>query len=292
MMHGKLAAGMTLVLAVLATKDAAAERPKFVREMMTIEGHRLARNKKTHQIEGRKQVVEVAVYRPADGLRHPAVVYLHGGSMNFADPVMMEFHAEMAGRGLVVLAPHYLLNGTGWHQWQESAEKTVSLAASLASVDPGHIGMSGLSMGGQIGLSVAARDPRIKAVAEYFTAWPGGLPDEPISDLPPVLLLNGTADPVIPFAKAMVLDEILKEHGCRSIATSIKGWATVSAPPPPSTTDLTGRPRFSAGTSESPGRPGLLSPSPPRAKARLRIRPSIRAKTTSPQPGRRDVVDA
>ena len=156
--------------------------------------------------------VDVAVYRPNDGLKHPAVVYLHGGGMSFADPLMERFHIELASRGLVVLAPHYLLDGTGWPHWHESAVNTVTLAASLPSVDPDRIGMSGLSMGGQIGLSTAARDPRIKAVAEYFTAWPGTLPDEPIANLPPVLLLNGTADPIIPLEAALVLDTILEAH--------------------------------------------------------------------------------
>ena len=203
---------MALIFAGLATSSGAAERPRVVREAMTIESHKLVGDKATRTVEACPQIVDVAVYRPDDGLKHPAIVYLHGGGMSFADPSMERFHIELASRGLVVLAPHYLLNGTGWPHWHESAVNTVTLAASLPSVDPDRIGMSGLSMGGQIGLSTAARDPRIKAVAEFFTAWPGSLPDEPIDKLPPVLLLNGTADPIIPFDVALVLDEILKEH--------------------------------------------------------------------------------
>jgi acetyl esterase/lipase len=209
----RIAAGMALISAGLAAPCDAAERPKVVREAMTIESHKLVRDKVTKKLESPKKIIDVAVYRPNDGLKHPAIVYLHGGGMSFADPLMDRFHVELASRGLVVLAPHYLLNGTGWPHWHESAVNTVTLAASLPSVDPDHIGMSGISMGGQIGLSTAARDPRIKAVAEFFTAWPGTLPDEPIADLPPVLLLNGTADPIIPFDKAMALDAILRAHG-------------------------------------------------------------------------------
>ena len=213
----RIAAGMALALAGLAAHCSAAERPTVVREAMTIESHRMVINNSRTAQEPREFVsrlmpVDVAVYRPNDGLKHPAVVYLHGGGMSFADPVMDRFHVELASRGIVVLAPHYLLDGTGWPHWHESAVNTVTLAASLASVDPDHIGMSGISMGGQIGLSTAARDPRIKAVAEYFTAWPGSLPDEPVANLPPVLLINGTADPIIPLGAALVLDQILKEH--------------------------------------------------------------------------------
>ena len=208
----RIVAGTALIFVGLSTSSGAAERLKVVREAMTIESHKLVGNKITRTLESCKQIVDVAVYRPNDGLKHPAIVYLHGGGMSFADASMERFHTELANRGLVVLAPHYLLNGTGWPHWHESAVNTVTLAASLPSVDPDRIGMAGLSMGGQIGLSTAARDPRIKAVAEFFTAWPGSLPDEPIAQLPPVLLLNGTADPIIPFDVALELDEILKEH--------------------------------------------------------------------------------
>ena len=213
----KIAVRAALVVGCSSAVVEAAERPKVVREAMTIESHRMVHSDSGTGLHPNKRVsrlmpVDVAVYRPNDGLKHPAVVYLHGGGMSFADPVMDRFHTELASRGLVVLAPHYLLDGTGWPHWHESAVNTVTLAASLPSVDADHIGMAGLSMGGQIGLSTAARDPRIKAVAEFFTAWPGSLPDEPIAKLPPVLLLNGTADPIIPFHLAMDLDEILKEH--------------------------------------------------------------------------------
>jgi dienelactone hydrolase len=207
-----ITAGMVLAIAGLAAPCGAGERPKVVREARTVESYSMARNKATRTLERHKQTINVAVYRPNDGQKHPAIVYLHGGGMSFADPLMDRFHFELASRGLVVLAPHYLLDGTGWPMWHETAIKTVDLAESLPSVDADRIGMSGLSMGGQIGLSTAARDKRIKAVGSYFTAWPGTLPGEPIADLPKVLLLNGTVDPIIPLDAALVLDGLLKDN--------------------------------------------------------------------------------
>ena len=212
MRNRRFAVSLALLIAGLPSSSGAAEESNFVREAMTVESHKLVGDKATRTLETLPQIVDVAVYRPDDGLKHPAIVYLHGGGMSFADTSMQRFHIELARRGLVVLAPHYLLNGTGWPHWHETAVNTVTLAASLPSVDPESIGMAGISMGGQIGLSTAARDPRIKAVAEFFTAWPGSLPDEPIDKLPPVLLLNGTADPIIPFDVALVLDDILTAH--------------------------------------------------------------------------------
>ena len=254
MRNRRFAVSLALLIAGLPSSSGAAEESNFVREAMTVESHKLVGDKATRTLETLPQIVDVAVYRPDDGLKHPAIVYLHGGGMSFADTSMQRFHIELARRGLVVLAPHYLLNGTGWPHWHETAVNTVTLAASLPSVDPESIGMAGISMGGQIGLSTAARDPRIKAVAEFFTAWPGSLPDEPIDKLPPVLLLNGTADPIIPFDVALVLDDILTAHHLPLSATSTKAWATDSVPPPPSTTASSGRPPSSAAESMGPGR--------------------------------------
>jgi acetyl esterase/lipase len=205
-------ATVALVVSGMAATSGPAEEVKVVREMLTIESHKLVGNKATMRLETLPQTVDVAVYRPDDDQKHPAVVYLHGGGMSFADPSMVRFHMELVRRGLVVLAPHYLLDGTGWPHWNETAVNTVTLATSLPSVDPDRIGMAGISMGGQVGLSTAARDPRIKKVAEFFTAWPGSLPDEPIDKLPPVLLLNGTIDPIIPLEAALELDGILTER--------------------------------------------------------------------------------
>jgi dienelactone hydrolase len=194
----RIAAGLALGFAGLSAPCEAAEGSRVVQEALSFES-------------GGK-VIDTAVFRPNDDGKHPTVIYLHGGGFSFEDPVMARFNTELAKRGLVVLAPHYLLNRTGYYDWQKTATNAVTFALTLPSVDPDHIGMSGISMGGQTVLSAAARDRRVKAVAEFFTAWPGSLPDEPIAALPPVLLLNGTADPVIPFDKAMVLDQILKEH--------------------------------------------------------------------------------
>ena len=106
MRNQRIPAGIALIFAGLATSSGAAERPQVVREAMTIESHQLVGDKATRTVETRPQIVDVAVYRPDDGLKHPAIVYLHGGGMSFADPSMERFHVELASRReLVVLAP-------------------------------------------------------------------------------------------------------------------------------------------------------------------------------------------
>jgi dienelactone hydrolase len=195
----RIAAGLALIFTGLATPCGAAEMSRVVQEAL--------------KLESGGKVYDVAVFRPNDDARHPAIVYLHGGGFSFEDPLMVRFNTELAKRGLVVVAPHWLVSGSSAKDWQTLSKEIVTFAASLPNADPEQIGMSGISLGGQLGLSAAARDRRIKAVAEFFTSWPGSLPDEPIADLPKVLLLNGTADPIIPVDWATMLDGILKERG-------------------------------------------------------------------------------
>ncbi len=194
----RIAAGLALIFTGLAAPGEAAEKSRVVQEAL--------------KLESGGKVYDVAIFRPNDDARHPAIVYLHGGGFSFEGPLMVRFNTELAKRGLVVVAPHWLVSGSGAKDWQALSKEIVTFAASLPSVDPEQIGMSGISLGGQLALSAAARDRRIKAVAEFFTSWPGSLPDEPIADLPKVLLLNGTADPIIPVDWATMLDGILKER--------------------------------------------------------------------------------
>ncbi|HYX54321.1 MAG TPA: prolyl oligopeptidase family serine peptidase, partial [Candidatus Limnocylindrales bacterium] len=62
-----------------------------------------------------------------------------------------------------------------------------------------------------LSLALATRNSRIAAVAELF----GGLAEHFIADaakLPPVLILHGERDPVVPVDEAYKLEELLKKH--------------------------------------------------------------------------------
>ena len=95
----RIAAGLTLIFAGSANSTWAAEKVNVVREAMTIQSHKLVGDKATRKLETLPQTVDVAVYRPDDGLKHPAIVYLHGGGMSFADPSMERFHIELRVEG-------------------------------------------------------------------------------------------------------------------------------------------------------------------------------------------------
>jgi carboxymethylenebutenolidase len=160
--------------------------------------------------------------RNGTGRSHPAVVALHGSGG------LREGWAEtpasfLAGRGFAVFVLHYFdRTGTHWADAQASRDnfetwmKTISDAITYAGRQPGvnenQIALLGFSLGAYLALSVAAVDPRVKAVVDYF----GGLPQEltgRAKQLPPVLVLHGEADPVVPVSEARKLEQLFRQNG-------------------------------------------------------------------------------
>lgn len=150
----------------------------------------------------------------------PAVLLVHGsgGPLGGIDP----FARQAAGLGVHVFAVHYF-ERTGHHwvspavikdhflDWLQTVEGAVSYVAAQPGVDRERIGLLGFSLGAYLSLALATRDRRIAAVAELF----GGLPDDFTYDaarLPPVLILHGDRDTVVPVSEAEKLEALLREH--------------------------------------------------------------------------------
>ena len=153
------------------------------------------------------------------GLR-PAIVLVHGsgGPLRGIDP----FARQAAEMGVHVFLVHYFeRTGHTWVspsmiqefflQWLVALEDAISYIAAQHSVDPQRIGLLGFSLGGFLSLALATRDSRIAAVAELF----GGLPEHFAADarqMPPVLILHGERDTVVPVGEAQRLEAVLKQH--------------------------------------------------------------------------------
>ena len=67
----------------------------------------------------------------------------------------------------------------------------------------------GHSLGGYLGLAVAAQDSRIGAVVEAS----GALDRAGVKRLPPTLILHGAKDETVPVVKAERLEALLKKAG-------------------------------------------------------------------------------
>jgi carboxymethylenebutenolidase len=168
--------------------------------------------------------VRVETYAPADSDHHPAVILLHGADNFEPHAVAYRTSAEqLAEHGYVTLLVHYF-DATGTRNadpdtiarnfldWLETAAAAVSFAAGKENVEPDHIGFAGFSLGASLALSLATQDIRVAAVAEFY----GSLPDLAaafLKRMPPVLILHGTEDQLIPSSEAYKLQRLWESKG-------------------------------------------------------------------------------
>lgn len=157
----------------------------------------------------------------SEGL-HPAVIALHG-SRGIREGWAEQPASLLAGRGFAVFVVHYFeRTGTNWADdntvrqnflpWMKTISDAITFASQQPGVDGSRVALLGFSLGAYLALSVATRDPRVKAVVEYF----GGLPEElthELKPLPPVLVLHGEQDAVVPVTEAHKLQHLFENTG-------------------------------------------------------------------------------
>lgn len=88
----------------------------------------------------------------------------------------------------------------------------VAWLADRPGTDARRLGIVGISLGATLAFAVAATEPRVRTIINYF----GPLSDELARErprLPPTLVLHGSADPVVPVSHARVLEQLLLEQG-------------------------------------------------------------------------------
>ena len=165
--------------------------------------------------------IRIDAFRPkADG-RNPIVIALHG-SGGFAHVQYNDFAQMLADRGFAVFVPHYFeATGTTWaypqeirehhRRWMAVISEAIDFAAQQEFADPSSIGIVGFSLGAYLGLALAASQPRVRAVVDYF----GGMPDEVIAEMkhcPAVLILHGDRDQTVSVTEALKLESLLKSR--------------------------------------------------------------------------------
>jgi carboxymethylenebutenolidase len=174
------------------------------------------------------------VHRPEGTGPFPAVILLHGmGGMREDYHVEAEFLAQ---HGYLVLVLDYYREihpggVTGaerekrWLEWQDEVVRAHAHLRGRSDVAADRIGLVGYSQGAAMAISTAHRLPGLRAIVDYFgpnvEGWYVGgvygmrehLPADYLDRMPPVLIQQGSADPIVPESNSERLHRALQEHG-------------------------------------------------------------------------------
>jgi carboxymethylenebutenolidase len=122
--------------------------------------------------------------------------------------------------------------------WIETVGDAIAYARKRPNVDPHRIGLVGCSLGGYVAVSAAARsDFQVGAVVELF----GGLPEEKrksFRKLPPMLVLHGEDDDVVPVKEAHAIVGLLTLRKQTVEAEIFAGVGHCFIPPGKTTPDI------------------------------------------------------
>lgn len=161
------------------------------------------------------QAVQLDVFMPGTTTgRCPAVLVLHGshGLLPPYDADIASFAQALASRGIAAAVPHYMeatkttpgievfsLIPRLRPAWQQVCSDALVAMAKDSRFDAARLGLLGFSLGANLALSVAIDPPpglQPKCVVDFFGPTQGLGPH--FARLPPVLILHGSADRMVP----------------------------------------------------------------------------------------------
>jgi len=157
---------------------------------------------------------------PGEAGPHPGVILLVGSAGWHAR--FAEITRPLAEAGFAALLLDYLAE-TGLEPspeetrrhlplWQAMLRNAVTWLGGSPFASGRPVGLIGYSLGAFLALSTAATLPGVRAVVDFF-GWMGP-PGEEVRGLPPLLILHGEADSVVPVSEAYRLrDAVIAQGG-------------------------------------------------------------------------------
>lgn len=171
-----------------------------------------------------RQTIHIERFEPLRPGPHPAVLVLHGADgLPGRGLPYRELASRIAAHGYLAFLPHYFeatdgntrpnpLDPFNFAAWMAVIGEAIGHAIQQPDGVDDRIALLGFSLGGYLSVAVASQDTRVGAVVECC----GGLAEffVPGADtMPPVLILHGGADPVVPVSEAYKLRRALEKHG-------------------------------------------------------------------------------
>ena len=102
-----------------------------------------------------------------------------------------------------------------WPLWQALVRNAVAVLEASPLLAGRPIGLVGYSLGAFVAVSAASALPQVGAVVDFFGGggWGDRSPDEEARTLPPLLILHGEADSIVPVSRAYELRDAVIAHG-------------------------------------------------------------------------------
>lgn len=175
---------------------------------------------------GAKQV-SVEWYRPvteSGDAKFPAIIIFHGsGGLGDSGGFFRDLAERLAQGRRAVAVVHYMdstsLKSAGnaemaryFGTWLKTAEDTLLYVRQQTFVDKDKISLLGHSLGAQLALHLAAKNHSVASVIDLAGCFV--LPTASIKAMPPVLVLHGKADAVVPLSRERSMVSVLKRTGC------------------------------------------------------------------------------
>lgn len=164
-----------------------------------------------------KDRVLADVFMPSGLGPFPVVALLHGAHPRRSEKYYMDLGEDLARRGFLTMFVRLYERGRRGRgsraDWRQSVSDALTFAAGLPTADPQRMGVLGFSLGAFLALEQAPKDPRIRAAVAFYGGLGRGLADLPLDAMPPVLLLHGTADRVVPARRSVEAASQLRQIG-------------------------------------------------------------------------------
>ncbi len=156
---------------------------------------------------------------------HPGVIILPGSAGWAPGRGYAQIARVLADSGFVALAIDYFaVTGRDtssaeararWPTWEATVRNAVAYLRASRAVGKRPIGLIGYSRGAFLAVAMAGSLKPVKAVVDYFGGGGSGNAslEEQVRGFPPILILHGEADQVVPVETAYRLrDALLAEH--------------------------------------------------------------------------------
>ncbi|WP_239615317.1 sugar-binding protein [Cohnella mopanensis] len=178
-----------------------------------------------------EEALKLDLYTPTNdnNKMRPIFIFIHGGGYkegSKADGATIS--TELAKRGYVVLSMNYRLKKDPLSNITQTLSDDyedirdvigwINNNAATYGLDAGHLAIGGDSAGGHLSINFAnaylKSDPSIvKSIFGIVDLYGGSLDDNVQPHLPPVLIVHGTIDTLIPYQQSLELSDSLARNG-------------------------------------------------------------------------------